>query len=54
MLWRGYNTQKKTAREAKRGQEETKDLGNVELGKEVFLSVLRSSEEEDRWKGGSQ
>jgi len=45
---------RKLLEKQKEGKKKLKIIGNVELGKEVFLSVLRSSEEEDRWKGGSQ
>lgn len=39
---------RKLLEKQKEGKKKLKIIGNVELGKEVFLSVLRSSEEEDR------
>ena len=39
---------RKLLEKQKEGKKKLKTIGNVELGKEVFLSVLRASEEEDR------
>jgi len=39
---------RKLLEKQKEGKKKLKTIGNVELGKEVFLSVLRASEEDDR------
>jgi GTP-binding protein LepA len=39
---------RKLLEKQKEGKKKLKRIGNVELGQDVFLSVLRASEEEER------
>jgi len=39
---------RKLLEKQKEGKKKLKMIGNIELGQEVFLSVLRASEDEER------
>ncbi len=53
MLWWRRNKKKKTTRKAKTWKEKMREIGNVEIPQEAFLSVLKLDDEKNRPKGTS-